>query len=97
MLQHQHEAFNEKFRREPGPDDPIMINPDADDSRPISIEELEAEAVAAMVPAGFDPGYIYAYQQTGLMPTEANRHLLPGDDLAEFDEAVARYRVLHVA
>jgi HEPN domain-containing protein len=45
MLDNQSVAFREKFRRDPGPGDPVFFDPDADEPRPLSktqIERMEA-------------------------------------------------------
>jgi hypothetical protein len=101
MLAEQEQRFREKFGRDPGPDDPIFFDPDpdpdpdADEPRPFPVERLEAETVKVMQQVGLAPAYIYAYQQTGLMLTEQNLHLLSDDDVEEFYDAMDRYDALH--
>jgi hypothetical protein len=41
--------------------------------------------------AGLDPALIYAFEQTGLLVTEDNQHLIPEQDLQSWYAAVARY------
>lgn len=89
--------FREKFGRDPGPQDPLFFDPDADEPRPIPVVKIEAEAVAAMERAGLPPELIYAYQQTGLIVTADNQHLLDEADLDEWNDAIDRYRRLHAA
>jgi hypothetical protein len=95
MLAEQEQRFREKFGRDPGPDDPIFFDPDADEPRPFPVERLEGETVKVMQQVGFDPAYIYAYQQTGLLLTEQNVHLLSDADVNEFYDAMDRYDALH--
>lgn len=94
-LDDQRAAFRAKFGRDPARGDPLIFDPDADEPTPLSPAKLEAAAVQVMREAGFDDAYIYAYQVTGLMPTEMNRHLLSDEDIDEFEEAMSRYQALH--
>ena len=83
-LEQLRQAFVAKHGREPGPDDllfPDMPHP----------EHLEAMMVEDMEAAGLDPAFIYAFEQTGLLVTEQNQHLIPETDLAEWDAAVEEY------
>ncbi len=88
ILEEQRRKFVEKFGREPGPGDPIFF----DMPHP---EHLEHEMVQAMKAAGLDPAIIYAYEQTGLLVTEQNQHLIPDKDLDEWDAAIAEYEEKH--
>lgn len=88
-------AFRAKFGRDPAPDDPIIFDPDADEPTPLGPERIETAMVEVLRQAGFDNAYIYAYQVTGLLPTEMNRHLLSDEDMEEFEEAMERYVALH--
>ena len=54
-LEEQLKAFKEKFGREPGPNDPVFFDPDADAPQPISIEKLRAVVIEAARKAGLDP------------------------------------------
>jgi hypothetical protein len=47
--------------------------------------------------AGVSPALIYAYKETGLIVTHANRRLIPENDLREFDAKVREYYDLHPA
>jgi putative PIN family toxin of toxin-antitoxin system len=49
----QLENFREKFGRDPGPDDPIFFDPDADDPRPLPAEEWDRIG-AVVEELGFD-------------------------------------------
>ncbi len=88
ILEEQRRKFVEKYGREPRPGDPIFF----DMPHP---EHLEHEMVEAMKAAGLDPAIIYAYEQTGLLVTEQNQHLLPDKDLDEWDAAIAEYEEKH--
>jgi hypothetical protein len=45
--------------------------------------------------AGLDPAFIYAFEKTGLLVTEQNQHLIPENDLVEWDTAIEEYRRKH--
>ena len=45
----------------------------------------------AMKRAGLSPALVYAFEQTGLLVTEDNQHLIPEQDLRAWQAAVARY------
>jgi hypothetical protein len=57
-------------------------------------EHLEAMMVEDIKAAGLDPALIYAFEKTGLLVTEQN-HLIPENDLAEWDAAIQEYRRKH--
>ena len=84
ILQEQRQKFIAKHGREPGPDDPVFF----DLPHP---EHLEHMMVEDMKAAGIDPAIIYAFEKTGRLVTEQNQHLLPENDLAEWDAAIEEY------
>src|SRR5262249_19767340 len=45
--------------------------------------------------AGIDPALIYAFEQTGLLVTADNEHLIPEHDLHGWRAAAARYNAQH--
>jgi hypothetical protein len=87
-LEQLRRAFVARHGREPGPDDPILL----DMPHP---EHLEAMMVEDMKAAGLDPAFIYAFEKTGLLVTEQNHHLIPENDLAEWDAAIEEYQRTH--
>ena len=91
IIQDQLRQFREKFGRDPGPDDPVFFDPDAEVPKPISEDWLREQTVAAMARAGIDPQKIYAYRKTGLLATEENWRLLTEEDRRAWEEAVAEY------
>ena len=86
-LLRQREAFIEKFGREPGPDDPVFFDPDADTPQPLDLERYEKDLADAMAAAGIDPRLIYASRKTGLLVTEENLDKLPAEVLEEWNAA----------
>ena len=87
-LEQLRQAFIAKYGREPGPDD--LLFPDLPHP-----EHLEAMMVEDMRSAGLDPAFIYAFEKTGWLVTEQNQHLIPENDLAEWDAAIQEYRRKH--
>jgi hypothetical protein len=51
----QLEEFKRKFGREPGPNDPVFFDPDADTPQPLQIAKLRAIVIEAAEKAGLDP------------------------------------------
>jgi hypothetical protein len=88
-------AFREKFGRDPGPDDPVFFDPDADEPVPLTgkawDDGLTAMAQAA-AEAGVDPAYVAAWQEVGYIVTDANRHLFSAADVHAYLDAVARHQ-----
>lgn len=86
VIKQQHQKFVEEFGREPGPEDNLFFNMPHQ-------EVVEHVMVEGMKEAGLDPAIIYAFEETGLMVTEANEHLISDVDLKKWDEAVAEYEM----
>jgi hypothetical protein len=95
-LEEQLRAFRAKFSRDPGPDDPLFFDPDADEPRPLNRVAVEAGMVDAMERAGISPAQIYAFQQTGIIPVEGLLDRVPAERLQEFYLTVRRYERLHL-
>jgi hypothetical protein len=88
MLDVQRQKFVDKYGREPAAHDKLFF-----DAPPF--EHVEHEMVEAMKKAGVDPALIYAFEETGLMVSEDNQHLISDVDLAKWHEAVKEYRAKH--
>ncbi len=87
-LNKQRKQFIEKFGREPGPDDPLFFDPDADTPQPYPEEKFTEEIVASMKEAGVDEKLINAFKETGLLVTQDNLELMTPEELDEFEEAL---------
>ena len=61
--------------------------------RPISEDEVMAAMMEVFRRAGTPPHIVYAAQKTGRIVTAENQHLLGSEELAEWDAAVAGYRL----
>ncbi len=88
ILRAQRQEFVDKHGRQPGPEDPVFF----DMPHP---EHLEHRMVEDMKVAGIDPALIYAFEKTGRLVTEQNRHLLPDSALDEWQAAVEEYEAKH--
>jgi hypothetical protein len=75
-------------QREPGPHDPVFFTLPP-------LEHVEHQAVEAMKAAGLDPAFIHAFEKTGRLATEQNRHLLPESAPDEWQGAVEEYEARH--
>ena len=65
LMKRQLEAFRKKFGREPGPNDPVFFDPDADEPTPM--RDMQEQILAAMEKANLPPEFAYAYRKTGLL------------------------------
>src|ERR1017187_5755068 len=94
-LEAQDEAFCNKFCREPGLEDPIFFDPDADQPRTRYQVQQNArwESICnKMLTVGCDPAIVYAARKTQRIVTKANRKNLTPAQLAEWKDAVDEYR-----
>ena len=84
VIEEQKRKFQKEQGRDVGPNDKLFF-----DAPPL--EHVEHYMVEAMKKAGLDPALIYAFEQTGLLVTEENQHLLSEKDLAEWEAAIDEY------
>ena len=87
-LEEQRKKFIEKFGREPGPDDPLFFDPDADTPQPYPEEKFTETIIESMREAGVDEKLINAFKKTGLLVTQDNLDLMTPEELEEFEEAL---------
>ncbi|MGW1295252.1 hypothetical protein [Streptomyces sp. NPDC002533] len=94
-LESQLEAFKQKFGRDPGPDDPVFFDPDADEPVPLTREYFDqmmldmAERAADM---GMDSAFIHAWREVGYVVTTENREMFTTAEVLAFSRAVARHQ-----
>ena len=86
-----HGGRRDSHTRQPGPDDPVFFDPDADTPQPLDLERYEKDLADAMAAAGIDPRLIYASRKTGLLVTEENLDKLPEEALEEWNAALEEY------
>ncbi len=94
VMKQQREDFQHKFGREPGPADPIFFDPDMDTPTSMDNDKVAEGMLKAMKAAGIAPELIHAWQRTGRLVTQENRHLLSAKDVAEWQAAIEEYRHL---
>ncbi|MFG3117246.1 hypothetical protein ACGF4C_22940 [Streptomyces sp. NPDC048197] len=91
----QLDAFREKFGREPGPDDPLFFDPDADEPTRLSREYFDdmllrmAEHAGEM---GVDPAFFHAWREVGYVVTEETRSGFTAAEVIAFNRSLARHR-----
>lgn len=95
MLQAQTAAFEAKFGRPPGPEDPVFFDPDADTPQPIPLARMEAASTAMLVAAGICDAWIYANQHTGGLLPRPDGSFHTDADADEWDAVVDRYLARH--
>ena len=96
IVERQFAAFEAKFGRLPGPEDPLFFDPTKDEPVPFtpSPDEQEAEigiVMEAMLKSGIEPRLAYAYWKTGRMVTTENSQYLTDEDLLEWEEALEEW------
>jgi hypothetical protein len=96
-MQRQLQAFRDKFGRDPGPDDPVFFDDDANGPVPINLDSLQRQTVAVMNKARISPELIYAYCRTGVIATDQNYGLLSPEDRDAWERAIAEYSRQRVA
>ena len=65
LMEEQRQALIAKFGREPGPDDPVIFDPDHDTPRETPEKKVCAQTFLIMLRAGTPEHLIYAYLRTG--------------------------------
>ncbi len=90
-LKEQFAAFERKFGRPIGPEDPVFFDPDCDTPRPMDLAVVERELVLGLQKIGVHPAVLYAHQKTGLLLTEDNRDVMALEDLAKWEAAIDEY------
>jgi len=58
-------------------------------------EHVEHDLSRTMEATGVDPAMVYAFEETGLIVSEENQHLISDQDLAAWQAAIDRYRSEH--
>ncbi|MEV6780491.1 hypothetical protein [Streptomyces syringium] len=94
-LEGQLVAFREKFGREPGPDDPLFFDPDADEPTPLTKEyfdDMMLDMAERAVDMGIDPAFLHAWREVGYVVTEETRSMFTTAEVLAFNRALARHR-----
>lgn len=95
LIKEQTEAFRRKFGRAPGPRDPLLFDPDANEPRSLVDDETQQQMIEEMTmlmeEAGAHPAHIYAFQKTGRIVTEENSVFLNAAEQKEWHCALREY------
>jgi hypothetical protein len=89
----ERKQFIRKHGREPGRDDP-GFDPTARLFNAGTEEEVRAKVNRAMAEAGTPPEFVYAFNKTGLMLGEENKHKYAPGLWEEWTAAIAEYHML---
>jgi hypothetical protein len=92
-LRSQQDQFREKFGRDPGPEDPVFFDPEADEPRAMQ-DGFWDEAMQDFADRTGDPmlrAPALASRDVGYMVTEVNMHLFSAHEVEAFEDAVARH------
>ncbi|MBI5544615.1 MAG: SEC-C domain-containing protein [Deltaproteobacteria bacterium] len=87
MLPQVEQEFTKRHGRPPGPNDRLFDG--------IDLEDMNRRMVSTMRETGVAPAYIYAFEKTGLLLTEENRHLMTTRDVEDFEAAMDEYVAEH--
>lgn len=92
-LERARRDFIATFGREPGPDDPVFFDPDADEPVPLDEARLAEDLGGMLRAAGIAPDVIYATEATGgLLLTEMNQHLVDRVDREAWIDAASSHQ-----
>lgn len=94
-LKRQRAAFREKFGREPGPDDPVLFDPDVDEPTPLTKEHFDKMMLDMARRAddmGIDPAFLHAWREVGYVVTEENMSLFTTAEILAFSRSVLRHQ-----
>ena len=91
-IRRQLAAFEAKFGRPPGPDDPIFFDPDANTPQPFAVESYFDVIDEMWNELGLDPALLDAWKQLGYIVSEMNQQTFSLVEIEAFEEAVERHR-----
>ncbi len=90
-LQQRFEHYFDKFREEHGRE----IRPDENIFPDLNLVQTDADMILLLKQANILPHLLYAYEKTGRIVTDENKHNLTDKELKEWDDAVMEYIKLH--
>lgn len=93
VIRRLRKAFVRKFGRDPGPNDPVFFDPDAQGPDPVQMTEAQMRKmlVREMERADVPPHIVYAFHKTGLILVAELRDTYPPTVVAEYDAAIAEF------
>jgi hypothetical protein len=90
LLPELQRAFMERHGRRMRSDD-LLVGPED----PKQLLDFQSKVVKIMREDGIAPSLIYAFEKTGILLTEENRHMMPTSQVEEFEAAVEEYLATH--
>jgi hypothetical protein len=91
ILDQQRVAFVQKFGREPGPGDPILFDPNADQPTPFSEDQLNRSMTEGLLLMQVPHRFIYGFLKSGIFLTEANHKHVDPSAREAWDQALDEY------
>jgi len=96
LLEEQRRRFVAKFGREPGPNDPMFFDSDAEGPDPVAItpDAFTRNMTGAMLAVDAPLSVVYAFRKTGIPPmtdAEWETSAYSADDLAEWAAAQTEF------
>jgi hypothetical protein len=88
------ELFRALFRKkfgQPGPDDPVVLDPEADSPQRMAEEKHAQQLADTGEAAGLPPHFVFAIRQTGLIVKERNRYIMPKQKIEGWERAIDEY------
>jgi hypothetical protein len=85
------EAFVQKFGREPGPNDPVFFDPDAETPQPFPRQKYHDGMIEMLRASGAPPEIVYAFEKTGRIVTSESTKYMTDAELAEWEAAINEY------
>ncbi len=87
----QRRRFKLKFGRAPRPGEPVFFDPDHPTPRHLQAEPVDRGVVHSMYVTMIPLQVIHAYERTGMVISESNKHLWSGKDQAKWNNAIEEY------
>ena len=87
-------SVSEKFAGDPYFDDVLACDPESDDPNPSAEAKIRERMRDVAERMGLAPDLAYAICKTGLVVTDAGKHLLDDAQLAAWNEAIEEYNRL---
>jgi hypothetical protein len=91
ILDQQRVAFVQKFGREPGPGDPILFDPNADQPTPFSEDQLNRSMTEGLLLMQVPHRFIYGFLKSGIFLTEANHQHVDPSAREDWNQALDEY------
>lgn len=94
-MKYQQKMFRKKFGRDPGPDDPLFFDLEADEPVPLTkkhFDNMMLEMAGHAAEMGYDPAFFHACREVGYMVTSDSRHMFTTAEVIAFRRAMVRHQ-----